>query len=218
VGPPPKLVLDAQEWLSEQLGALIEQIEFVDIEPALWPDSCLGFGRPDESCAQVTTPGWRVIFKIEEQEYEIRTNETGSIVRLEDGQTAFDLLEALRAAVPNIEVADKTPQSPQPLFSVPGRRYQVGDDELQVYEYADGAAAQVDAQRISPDGFTIGATTVDWVNTPHFFQRDRYLVLYLGNNPVMLSLLEGLLGPQIAGGPTGSLAEPTTPGGEENSL
>ena len=200
---PPKAVLDAQQWLGEQHGVFVEQVAIIDIEQVRWSDTCLGLGQPDEICAQVTTPGWRVIFEINSQEYEVRTDETGSNVRLADGQQgAFDLMGALREAVAGIKAAGEVPQ---PLFSVPGQRYQMDGEELQVYEYTDEAAAQTDAQRISPDGFTIGTTTVDWLDTPHFFQRDRYLVLYLGQNPIILSLLESILGPQIAGG-TGNAA------------
>jgi hypothetical protein len=37
-------------------GASIVSVEAVD-----WPDACLGAARPDEACAQVITPGYRVI-------------------------------------------------------------------------------------------------------------------------------------------------------------
>ena len=30
------------------------------VEPAEWPDSCLGRPRPDEACAEVLTPGYRI--------------------------------------------------------------------------------------------------------------------------------------------------------------
>ncbi len=208
-GLPPKAVQDAQKWLAERLGALVELVKIVDIEQARWPDACLGLAQPDEFCAQATTPGWRVIFEINGQEYEVRTDETGSTIRLADGQAAFDLMDALRAVAARIEAVGEVPQSPQPLFSVQGQRYQIDGGELQVYEYIDEAAALADAQHISPDGFTIGTAMVGWVDTPHFFQRDRYLVLYLGDSPVILSLLEGVLGPQIAGGPTASSAPPS---------
>jgi hypothetical protein len=84
-GLPPKAVQDAQKQLVDQLSALGEQVRIVEIEPASWPDTCLGLGRPDEVCAQVITPGWRVILEINGQMYEVRTDETGSIVRLAGG-------------------------------------------------------------------------------------------------------------------------------------
>lgn len=83
-GLPPQAVLDAQKQWVERLGALGVQVRIIDIEQATWPDTCLGLGRPEEMCAQVTTPGWRVIAEINGQEHEARTDETASIIRLVD--------------------------------------------------------------------------------------------------------------------------------------
>ena len=79
---PPKAVLDAQQWLATQLSVAIEQVQIIEVEQAEWTDSCLGLGGPNESCLQVITPGWRVIFENNGQHYEIRTDETGSTIRL----------------------------------------------------------------------------------------------------------------------------------------
>jgi hypothetical protein len=40
---------------------------------------------------------------------------------------------------------------------------------------------------------------VTWVAAPHFYQAGRILVLYVGDDPAILELLEGALGPQFAG-------------------
>jgi hypothetical protein len=37
-------------------GAFLTSVEEVD-----WPDACLGAGGEDEVCAQVITPGYRII-------------------------------------------------------------------------------------------------------------------------------------------------------------
>lgn len=78
----PKAILDAQQWLATQLSVAAEQVQIIEVEPAEWTDSCLGLGRPDESCLQVITPGWRAVFEISGQRYEVRTDETGSVIRL----------------------------------------------------------------------------------------------------------------------------------------
>jgi heat shock protein HslJ len=39
-------------------------------------------GRPNESCLQAITPGWRAVFEINGQRYEVRTDETASTMRL----------------------------------------------------------------------------------------------------------------------------------------
>jgi heat shock protein HslJ len=79
---PPKAVLDAQQWLATQLSVAAEQVQIIEVEQAEWTDSCLGLGRPNESCLQAITPGWRVVFEVNDQRYEVRTDETGSVIRL----------------------------------------------------------------------------------------------------------------------------------------
>lgn len=85
-GLPPKAVLDAQQWLATQLSVAVEQVQIMEVEQAEWSDSCLGLGGPNESCLQVITPGWRAVFEINGQLYEVRTDETGSIIRLASPQ------------------------------------------------------------------------------------------------------------------------------------
>ena len=40
---------------------------------------------------------------------------------------------------------------------------------------------------------------VTWVAPPHFYRQGRVIVLYVGSNPNILSLLTAVLGPQFAG-------------------
>ena len=81
-GLPPQAVLAAQEWLAAQLSVAAERVQILEVEEAEWTDSCLGLGRPDESCLQAITPGWMAVFEINGQRYEVRTDETGSVIRL----------------------------------------------------------------------------------------------------------------------------------------
>jgi heat shock protein HslJ len=79
---PAKAVLDAQQWLATQLKVGTEEVQIIEAEQAEWTDSCLGLGRPDESCLQAITPGWRAVFEVNGQRYEIRTDRSGSVIRL----------------------------------------------------------------------------------------------------------------------------------------
>ena len=82
LGVTPEAVLAAQQWLAAQLGTAVEQVQIIDVQQAEWTDSCLGLGRPNESCLQAITPGWSAVFEINGQRYEVRTDETGSAIRL----------------------------------------------------------------------------------------------------------------------------------------
>ena len=81
-GLPPAAVLDAQTWLSEQLVVPVEQVQILEMEQVVWMDSCLELGQLDESCLAEETPGWRVLFQVNDQTYEVRTDETATAVRL----------------------------------------------------------------------------------------------------------------------------------------
>jgi len=83
---PAKAVLDAQQWLATQLSVAAEQVQIIEAEQAEWTDSCLGLGRPNESCLQAITPGWRVVLEVNGQRYEVRTDQTGSVIRVASPQ------------------------------------------------------------------------------------------------------------------------------------
>lgn len=51
-----------------------QTIGVVSIEPVDWPDACLGLPGPNEACAQVITPGLRVILSVADRTYEYHTN------------------------------------------------------------------------------------------------------------------------------------------------
>ena len=71
--------------------------------------------------------------------------------------------------------------------------------DVQLFEYASAAAAGADAHRIRADGSGTATTIVDWVAPPHFFLKGRVLVIYIGKDRVVVSLLSSLLGAQFAG-------------------
>lgn len=87
----------------------------------------------------------------------------------------------------------------QPFFAVPGHILAVNGGRVEVHEYATAADRATEAAIISPDGFMVGATRVDWVAPPHFYQAGRILVLYTGADVTLQHLFVALLGSQFAG-------------------
>ncbi|MCL5999606.1 MAG: hypothetical protein M1546_26605 [Chloroflexi bacterium] len=85
------------------------------------------------------------------------------------------------------------------FFAVAGQVLNVPGGDIQVFEYADEAAAQQDAQKVGPDGSAIGTSMVTWVASPHFYRVGKLIVLYVGNDARVTSALEILLGKQFAG-------------------
>ena len=106
------------------------------------------------------------------------------------------LVETLRRSAAVVET-DTTVS--QPFFSVPARLIRLEGEDVQVFEYGDGAVAKAEAQRVSPDGMRIGSYSALWLASPHFYARDRVIALYLGDTAAIINALRGAIAPQFAG-------------------
>jgi hypothetical protein len=70
----PRPVQAAVADLAERLNVEPVEVEVVEVQPLDWPDACLALARPDEACAQVITPGYRVLLSAEGRRYEYHTD------------------------------------------------------------------------------------------------------------------------------------------------
>lgn len=84
-GGQEQVVQAVAEALASKLGVPVASLTLQKFEQQEWSDSCLGFGRPDESCAQVITPGYEIEFLVDGKVYAIHTNLTGTSARMDDG-------------------------------------------------------------------------------------------------------------------------------------
>ncbi|MBI5284919.1 MAG: hypothetical protein HY874_07465 [Chloroflexi bacterium] len=66
----PKVVLDT--LAAAGAGASLATVEQVD-----WPDACLGVAEPNQVCAQVITPGYRVVVERSGGRIEYHTSRVG---------------------------------------------------------------------------------------------------------------------------------------------
>ncbi len=89
----------------------------------------------------------------------------------------------------------------QPFFSVEAQVLSAYGEDVQVFEYDsnENALTEVDESGLTPDG-QFETVMVTWIDTPHFYQTGNLIVLYVGSNSDITTMLETLLGPQIAGG------------------
>jgi hypothetical protein len=110
-------------------------------------------------------------------------------------------VDALRGAGYAVEVGGEVHQ---PFLNVAGTVLRVRGpgleqgEEVQSYGYETVEAAKADAGLIQPDG-TVEGMKISWIGPPHFFLRERVLVIYVGDNPHTIRLLSGLLGSPFAG-------------------
>lgn len=82
VALPEEVLTGAQSQLGDALGIPAESIKMDKVEDAQWSDACLELAQPDENCAQVITPGYRVVFTVDGKTYEVHTNADGSMIRV----------------------------------------------------------------------------------------------------------------------------------------
>jgi hypothetical protein len=80
--PPIGPVDAAMAHLAAELGIPSEEITFVSLTAAEWPDASLGCPEEGVMYAQVVTPGCLILLEVEGQEYELHTDETGQSVVL----------------------------------------------------------------------------------------------------------------------------------------
>jgi hypothetical protein len=78
----PQAALSARADLAQRLPIDIDTIKLVSVEQVDWPDACMGIQTPGIMCAQVITPGYKVVLEANGKQYEYHTNESGSGVRL----------------------------------------------------------------------------------------------------------------------------------------
>ncbi|HEY9633248.1 MAG TPA: S-layer homology domain-containing protein [Coleofasciculaceae cyanobacterium] len=73
--------------VSQKSGVQASQLRIVKVERETWSDGCLGLANADTMCTQATVPGWRVIVANGEQRWVYRTNESGSLMKLDEVAT-----------------------------------------------------------------------------------------------------------------------------------
>ncbi len=112
----------------------------------------------------------------------------------------IDSYDGLAAALrENGSTVDSVGPISQPFFAPEGRVIRVDGHEVQVFEFTIEQDAQSAAETISPDGSTVGTSSILWVEAPHFYKSGKLIVLYVGEEDAVVDVLEIVLGAQIAG-------------------
>ena len=107
------------------------------------------------------------------------------------------LVDNLRAAGAAIDPAGNVSQ---PFFAPQGQLLTVNGKDVQAFEFANAEEADTVAETVSADGSSIGTSMVGWVAPPHFYKADKLIVLYVGCDSDVISVLQETMGPQFAVG------------------
>lgn len=92
----------ARAALAKLLEVSSDNVVVLAVQPNQWPDSCLGLGGPDESCAQQIVDGYQVELQAVGALFTFRTDAQGEIYRLAlppaaDAQPAVQAARAVLA-------------------------------------------------------------------------------------------------------------------------
>lgn len=79
---PDDLLQQVKAFLSQETGIAEVQIQLQAAEATEWSDACLGVAQPDQLCAQVITPGYRMALVTPQGEYVVHSDRAGSSMRI----------------------------------------------------------------------------------------------------------------------------------------
>ncbi len=97
--PIVELALDAA---TKHFGVPRESIQVLKVEAVEWSNSCLGCAAPETFCAQVITPGYRIVLKMGDATREAHTDAKGLQIRFcDEGGGATDDIHAIQRPAPD---------------------------------------------------------------------------------------------------------------------
>jgi hypothetical protein len=114
--------------------------------------------------------------------------------------SAQTLVQGLQQQGVTVARRGSMPRSAFPFFSVESELLRVQGDDVHVFEYRSAADAERDSGAVSPTGTPIRQSQISWMDTPHFYRRDRLIVLYVGHTAEVLASLRAIMGPPFAAG------------------
>jgi hypothetical protein len=122
-----------------------------------------------------------------------------SVIPFEGKATDYSsLVDAIKSRGVLVEYGEEI-SAESSSFSVPTKVISVGGVDMQVFEFANESDAKTASLTVSKDGTEIGTSIIRWIDTPHFYTNGKLIVLYVGQNPEIVNLLESFLGKQFAG-------------------
>lgn len=71
------------ESASDEFNVPLPELKILKAESKTWPNGCLGIPDPLALCTQALVNGWRVVVGHENHRWVYRTNESGTVVKLE---------------------------------------------------------------------------------------------------------------------------------------
>jgi hypothetical protein len=80
---PDSVVQAVLQDASRRSNLPSHELNIVRVQQRDWPDGCLGLALTGIFCSQTVVPGWQVTVNAEQQSFVYRTDNSGSLVKLE---------------------------------------------------------------------------------------------------------------------------------------
>ncbi len=80
---PDSVVQAVLQDASRRSNLPSHELNIVRVQKRDWPDGCLGLALTGIFCSQTVVPGWQVTVNAEQQSFVYRTDNSGSLVKLE---------------------------------------------------------------------------------------------------------------------------------------
>lgn len=77
---PPNIVSEAKTDAARRAGRSEKEIEVVSAESVTWSDASMGCPAPGMMYAQVLVPGYRVILRVGDEQFDYHAGKTGKPV------------------------------------------------------------------------------------------------------------------------------------------
>ncbi|MGC9399570.1 MAG: hypothetical protein ACP5HM_10600 [Anaerolineae bacterium] len=82
---PAEVIEAAKRLVAERKGVPETALTVARAEAVEWRNACLGCAGPDEMCAMVMTPGYRLVLQAGDISYTVHTNKDGTAARICEG-------------------------------------------------------------------------------------------------------------------------------------
>jgi hypothetical protein len=91
------------------------------------------------------------------------------------------------------------------------KRMIIDDKAIDIYLFSSAKKMETEASRIDSGGCSYShdskTVSVSWVSPPHFYKKGNLIIQYIGEDEIIISDLEDILGEQFAGYDTDSAIE-----------
>ena len=86
-------------------------------------------------------------------------------------------------------------------FSAEKTNYIINDEKFTIYQYnkEDKLRLEDDIRSIKENGMIINGVNMNWSSAPHMYKKGRIVVIYTGDNEIVLTEAKDLLGMPILG-------------------